>query len=89
MGMDKRTHKESDSITTVATMVAASHKRESMARYDEVLKEAMETSSKERSQQAKENAACGYLAQWVVQLELDLKEVKENYLAAISRSEAT
>jgi len=59
-----------------------------MARYDEVLKEAMETSSKERSQQAKENAACGYLAQWVVQLELDLKETKENYLDIVSRYQA-
>jgi len=48
-----------------------------MTRYDEVLKEAMEISSKERSQQAKENAACGYLTQWVVQLEQDLEETKE------------
>ena len=59
-----------------------------MSRYEEVLKEAMETSSKERSQQAKENAACGYLAQWVVQLELDLKETKENYLSVVSRYQA-
>jgi len=49
-----------------------------MSRYDEVLLEAMETSSKERSEQFKKNAACGYLAQWVVQLERDLKETKEH-----------
>jgi len=62
------------------------NEREStMSRIDEVLQEAMETSLKERSQQAKENAACGYLAQWVVGLEQDLKEVKENYLSEISR----
>jgi len=59
-----------------------------MTRFDEVLQEAKNVYPRGQDELAIANNACGYLSQWVVQLERDLKETKENYLSAVSRYQA-